>query len=429
MSVNMQKLENNTATLEITVPSEDFKKYVDKSYRKNVQKFNVPGFRKGKVPKEIIEKMYGEEVFYEDAMELAVEESYPVAIDDSKIEPVDRPQVDVKEIGKGKDFVYTATVTVKPEVELGQYKGVEVAKVEYPVTDEDIDKQIDAMRQKNARIITKEDGVAENGDTAVIDFEGFVDDVAFEGGKGENYSLEIGSGTFIPGFEEQLIGKKTGEEVEVNVSFPEDYRAENLAGKPSVFKVKINEIKYKELLPVDDEFAKDVSEFETLDELKADIRKKLQETNDAKAKRDFEDAVIKKVVENAKADIPEVMVTKEIDYMIEELSYRLRYQGITLEQYAMYLNTTEEQIREEYRETCFNKVKTALVIEKISKIENFDVTEEEIQAELEKMAAQYGQQADKFKATIKERERNIIKSDVAANKTVDFLIQNAVTAA
>lgn len=429
MNVKMEKIENNKVKLEITVPYEQFDKGIDKAYRKNVQKFNIPGFRKGKAPKKIIEQMYGEGVFYEDAVNFVIDETYPKSIEDNNIEPVDRPEIDIVEIGAGKDLVYTAAVTVKPEVELGQYKGVEVPKVEFPVTDEDVEKQLEAMRQKNARIITKEDGTVENGDTAVIDFEGFIDGVPFEGGKGSNHQLEIGSGSFIEGFEEQLIGKKAGEELDVNVTFPEDYRATELAGKPAVFKVKINEIKYKEMLPLDDEFAKDVSEFDTLEELKADIKVKTQENNDFKAKRQFEEAVVKKAVENAEIDIPEVMVNREIDYMMEDISYRLKYQGITLEQYAEYVNTTIEKMREDYKDIAKNKVKTGLVVEKISKVENITVSEEELEQEIEKMAGQYGQDTDKFKNSIGDREKNIIKDEIISNKTVELLVQNAVATA
>jgi len=429
MLVKMEKIQTNTVKLEITVPYAEFKKNIEKSYKKNVGKFNVPGFRKGKVPKELIEKIYGEEVLYDDAVNFAIEDTYPKAIDDNDLYPVDRPEVDIVEIGRNKDFVYSATVTVKPEVELGEYKGIEVKKVEFPVSDEDVDKQLDLLRQKNARILTKEEGVVEKGDTAVIDFEGFIEDVPFEGGKGTNYQLEIGSGSFIEGFEEQLIGKKAGEEVDVHVTFPEDYRAKDLAGKPAVFKVKINEIKYKELLPLDDEFAKDVSEFETLEELKADLRRKLQESNEARAKRLFEDSVITKVVENAKVEIPEVMINREVDYMIEDLSYRLKYQGVSLEQYAEIVNTTVDKIKEDYKKSATDKVKTSLVIEKIGKVENIEATEEEIAEEIEKMAKMYNQDPEKFKSSIGEREMNIIKGDIISSKTIEFLVQNAVVTA
>jgi len=425
MDIKMEKLENNTVKLEITVPSEEFKKGIDKAYRKNVQKFNVPGFRKGKIPKDIIERMYGEEVFYEDAVNYIIDETYPKAVEDNNIEPVDRPTVDVVDVGKNKDLVYTATVTVKPEVELGQYKDIEAEKVEFPVTDEEVEKRIESMRDKNARIIAKEDDIVEKGDITVIDFKGFIDGIPFEGGEGKDHQLEIGSNSFIEGFEEQLIGKKTGEESDVNVSFPEDYRATELAGKAATFKVKINEVKRKELLPLDDELAKDVSEFETLEELRADIKKKMQESNDLRAKRQFEDSIVKKVVDNAKVDIPEVMVNREIDYMIQDISYRLKYQGVTLEQYAEYANTTVEKMKEDYRDMAKDKVKSILVIEKIGKIENISATEEEMEKEIESMAKQYKQEADKLKESISEREKDIIREDIISGKTTTFLVQNA----
>lgn len=425
MEVRVENAGTNTVKLEIKVPAQEFNKGIDKAYRKDANKFNVPGFRKGKAPKEIIEKIYGEEVFYEDAVNFVIDETYPKAIEENNLEPVDRPEVDIVDIGHGKDLVYTASVTVKPQVELGEYKGLEVSKVEYPVADEDVEKQLGQMREKNARIIAKEDGTVEKGDTAVIDFEGFVDGIPFEGGKGTNYQLEIGSGTFIEGFEDQLIGKKTGEETDVSVTFPEDYKASALAGKPAIFKVTVNEIKYKELLPLDDEFAKDVSEFETMDELKVDIRKKLQESNDSRAKKQIEDSIVKKAVDNANVEIPEVMVDREVDYTMEDIRYRLSYQGMTLEQYAEFLNTSIEKMKEDYRDMAYNKVKTQLVLESIGKVEGVSASDEEIDAEIEKTAKQYNQDMKKFMDSIKERERNLIKNDIITNKTVDLLVANS----
>lgn len=425
MDVKIEKANVNEVKIEVKVPAGDFEKGVEKAYRKSVAKFNIPGFRKGKAPRAIIEQMYGEGVFYEDAVNFIIDETYPKAVEENNIEPVDSPEIEVTEVGKGKDLIYTAKVTVKPEAEIGQYKGVEVKKEEFPVTDENVDAQLQQMRERNARIITKEDGAIEKGDIAIIDFEGFMDGTPFEGGKGTDYQLEIGSGSFIEGFEEQLIGKKAGEETEVNVTFPEDYRTKSVAGKPALFKVKINEVKYKELLPLDDEFAKDVSEFDTLDEMKADLRKKMQESNDLRAKRQFEDDVVKAVVGNAKVEIPEVMVEREIDYIMEDLNYRLSYQGLNLEQYAKLINTTVEKMREEYKPIAHDKVKTQLVLQKIGSMENITASEDEIAAEIDKVAAQYSKDADKFKASIKERERNIIKNDIITNKTIDFLVKNA----
>jgi trigger factor len=389
----------------------------------------VPGFRKGKAPRAIIENIYGKDVFHEDAAYIVVDETWPKAVDDNNLEPVDRPELVNIDYSLDKDLVYTVNVTVKPEVELGEYKGVKAEKVEYPVTDEDIEKQLQSMREKNARIINKEDGTVEKGDTAVIDFEGFIDGVPFDGGKDTNHSLEIGSGSFIEGFEDQLMGKKAGEEVDVKVTFPGDYRAAELAGKDATFKVKINEVKYKELLPLDDEFAKDVSEFETLDELKADLRKKLEESNELRAKREFEDKVIKAVVENSTVDIPKVMVDREIDYMLDNLNYRLQYQGLSLEQYAQYTNTSIDKMKEDYRDAALSSVKTELVLQKVSKVENISPSDKDINQEIEKMAKQYNQELDKFKATLQEREMEIVKNEVITHKAVDFLVQNAVTAA
>lgn len=425
MDVKLEKIDVNAVKLEIAVPVGVFEKAIEKAYRHNVGKFNIPGFRKGKAPKIVIEQMYGEGVFYEDAVNYVIDETYPKAVEESKIEPVDKPEIDIVDIGKGKDLVYTAKVTTKPEVELGEYKGVEAKYQDYPVKDEDVDKQLQQMREKNARIVTKEDGIIERGNIAVIDFEGFIDGVPFEGGKAENYQLEIGSGSFIEGFEDQLIGKKVGEELDVNVKFPDKYHAENLAGKPAVFKVNVNEVKYKELLPLDDEFAKDVSEFETMEELKADIKKKLQDANDERAKREFEDAVIKKVVDGAKVEIPDVMVDREIEYMMDDLNLRLRYQGMDLEKYAELMNTTVDKMKEDYRSIAYDKVKTRLTLEKIGRVESIEASDQDIDAEIDRISKQYGRDAEKFKASIGERERKIIGNDIVSNKVVDLIVDNA----
>lgn len=429
MNINTEKIEVNTLKVEVSVPVQEFIKNIDKAYLKNVQKFNVPGFRKGKAPRAIIESKYGKEVFYEDAAYLVVDEMWPKVISEKNIEAVDRPELVNLDYGIDKDLAFTVNVTIKPEVELGEYKGIEAKKPEYTVSDDDVDKQLQSLRERNARILKKEDGTIEKGDTAVIDFEGFIDGIAFEGGKDTNYSLEIGSGSFIPGFEDQLIGKKAGEEPEVKVTFPADYHAADLAGKEVVFKVKINEVKYKELLPLDDEFAKDVSEFETLEELKSDTRKKLQEKNDERAKREFEDAVVQKVVDNAKVEIPKVMVDREIDYMMEDLNYRLRYQGLSLEQYAKYINTTVEKMKEDYRNAAQNQVKTTLVLEKIGKAESVSATDEEVEQDIEKMAKQYNQEVEKIKKTLKDSDMGSIKNDIVTRKIVDLLVGNAVVAA
>jgi trigger factor len=422
MNTKVEKIEKNVVKLEVTVPVERFKEALKKSYNKNASKFNVPGFRKGKVPMHMIEKYYGEGVFYEDAVNALIDETYPEALNESGITPVDYPEIDVTQIGKEVDFTYTAKVSVKPEVELGQYKGIEATKIEYPVTDEEIEAQLNSMREKNGRIVTKEEGTVENGDIAVIDFEGFVDGVAFEGGKGENYDLTIGSGSFIPGFEDQLIGAKSGESVDVNVSFPEDYQAEELKGKPALFKVTVKEIKFKELPELDDEFVKEVSEFDTLDELKADLRKKQEEANNLKAKKDYEEEIVKKAVEAAEVEIPQAMVDREIDFMLKDLDYRLQYQGLGLDKYIEIMGITKDKLKEDYKEIAATRVKTNLVLEAIAKAENIDVTDEEIENRAEEIAKMYGtKDIDNMKQTILKSEKAIIKEELANNKVVEFL--------
>lgn len=428
MNSKLEKLGNNTVKLEITVPAKNFQEALVKAYNKNVGKFNIPGFRKGKAPMAIIERYYGTGVFYEDAVNFICDETYPKAVEENNIKPVDYPEIDIVQLGKDVDFIYTAKVTVKPEVKLGEYKGIEVKKIEYPVTDEDVDAEINSMREKNARIMPKEDGKIENGDIAVIDFEGFIDGTAFEGGKGENYELTIGSGTFIPGFEEQLIGAGAGETVDVNVTFPEDYREESLKGKPALFKVTVKEIKFKELPELDDEFVKDVSEFNTLDELKADIRQKHQEANASRAKREYEDEVVKKAVEAAEVDIPDIMVEKEIDYMLKDLDYRLRYQGLNIERYTEIMGTTKEALRNDFKEIAANRVKTNLVLEAIAKAENIKVSDEDIEKRAEEIAKYYGSKdIEKMKQTILKAEKSIIEDELVNNKVIEFLASSSKT--
>ena len=426
MSVKVEKLEKNAVKLEITVSSEKFNEALNKSYKKNAKRFNVPGFRKGKAPMQVIMKYYGEGVLYDDAINFACEMSYPAAIEENKIEVVDYPSIDVVSIGKGEDFVYTATVTVKPEVKLGDYKGIEAKKVEYTVSDEDVDAEINAMREKAARVVSKEDSAIENGDIAVIDFEGFVDEVAFEGGKGEDFDLTIGSGTFIPGFEEQLVGVKAGEEKDVNVTFPEDYRVEELAGKPAVFKVLVKAVKVKEVPELDDEFAKDSSEFETLADLKADVKKKQEEANAEKAKREYEDELIKKVTENAEVDIPDVMIEKEVDFMVRDLEMKLKYQGLNIEKYLELLGMTMDKLRSDFRETALVRVKTNLVITSIAKVENVEVTEDEIKARAEEIAKRYGtEKLEEMTNYILTAEKENIKEEISNNKVIDLIVENS----
>lgn len=426
MNTKVEKIENNVVKVEVSVPVEKFQEALKKAYQKNVKKFNIPGFRKGKAPMHIIEQYYGEGVFFEDAVEFVIDETYPQAVKESGISPVDYPKVDVVQIGKDTEFIYTAEVVVKPEVKLGEYKGLEVKKVEYPVTDEEVNAELEAMREKNARIISKEDGAVENGDIAVIDFEGFIDGVAFEGGKGENYDLTIGSASFIPGFEEQLIGVKAGEEKDVNVSFPEDYHAEELKGKPALFKVTVKEIKYKELPELDDEFAKDVSEFDTIDEMKADSRKKLEESSSLRAKNEYEEEVIKKAVEGSEVEIPEAMIEREIDYMVKDLDYRLRYQGLTIDKYVELMGITMDKIREDFKEVASTRVKTNLTLEAIAKAENMTASEEEIDAKADEMAKRYGMEdTAKVKETILKNQKEIIEEEIVNNKVIEFLVKSS----
>lgn len=422
MNSKVEKIETNVVKVEVTVPAERFQKALLKSYGKNKSKFNIPGFRKGKAPMNVIEKYYGEGVFFEDAINFVVDETYPEVIKENEIKPVDYPEIDIVEVAAGKDFVYTAKITVKPEVKLGEYKGIEANKVEYPVNDEEVNAQLNSMRERNARMVTKE-GAAENGDIAVIDFEGFVDEVPFEGGKGENYELTLGSGTFIPGFEEQLVGAKAGDSVDVNVSFPEEYHEETLKGKPALFKVTVKEVKVKELPELDDEFAKDVSEFDTLAELTEDIKKKQEENNAIRAKKEYEDEITKKVVEAAEVEVPQAMIDREVDFMVKDLDYRLKYQGLNVEKYIELMGITMDTLKNDFNEVAANRVKTNLVFEAIAKVEDIKAEEEEVMARAEEIAKHYGSKdIEKMKEAILATERPIIEEEIVNNKVVEFLI-------
>lgn len=428
MNTKIERVENNVVKLEITVEKEKFNEAIKKAYKKNVKRFNVPGFRKGKAPMNIITRYYGEGVFYEDAINTCCEEAYPMAVEEHNLQPVDYPKIDIVEIGSGKDFVFTAEVVTRPEVKLENYKGVEAKKNTYEVTDEDVEKQLNAMLEKNARIITKEEGAAvQKNDIAIIDFKGFVDGKAFEGGEATDYSLEIGTGTFIDNFEDQLVGLKVGEEKEVNVNFPEQYGREELNGKPAKFEVKIKEIKVKELPALDDEFAKEVSEFDTVDALKADLRTKLEEANKNREKMEYEEAVIEEVCNRAEVEIPEVMIEKEIDMMLKDLEMRLGYQGLDLASYYQYTNSSEAKVREYMKETAEKKVKTELVLEKIVKDEKIEATEEEIKERAKEMAQQYGggQDADKLVEAIVGAQREVLARQLANEKAIDFLVENS----
>ena len=426
MNSKLEKLENNVATLEISVSAEKLEEGIMKSYLKNVKKFNIAGFRKGKAPRKIIERHYGEAVFYEDAINIICPDAYDEAVKEHNLEPVDRPDIDVVDIESGKGLIFKAVVTVKPEVALGQYKGIEAEKKEYNVTDEEVDKEIETIREKNARLVEVSDRPVKNGDITIIDFKGFVDDKQFEGGTSENFSLEVGSGQFIPGFEEQMVGAELGKEIDVNVQFPKEYNSEELAGKPALFKVTVKEIKEKQLVELDDEFAKDVSEFDTLDELKADIRKKKEEQYKRMEKQQYEDEVINKVVENATVDIPEVMIDAQVRIMLRDFDYQLRYQGLNLEAYLKYMNMDIDNLKESYRDTAKSRVKSQLVLEKVAEAEGIAATEEDLNAEIEKTAKHYNQDLEKFKKTLKEDEITYIKDGIVIQKAIDFLVDNSV---
>ena len=425
MKAELIKKEGNKVTLKITVDNNKFEESVTKAYNKTKGKYNIPGFRKGKAPKVVIETQYGKGVFYNDAIEMLFPEVYPTALDELNIDPIDRPDLDVEEISKDNGLVMVVNVEVKPEFELGNYKGIEITKVDHNVTEEEVEATLQEMLNKNARLVSVEDRAIENGDTAVIDFEGFESGVAFEGGKGENYSLVIGSNTFIPGFEDQLLGKKAGEEVEVNVTFPVEYHAENLAGKAVVFNVKVNDVKVKELPNLDDEFAKDTSEFETLEELKSDVRSNLEKEAEAKAKNEMRNSLVEKVSANTEVEIPAVMVEQQIDNMLMELNYQLQYQGLNLQQLLSMTGRDVAELREERKADAQKLVKSSLVLEAIAKAENIEVSEEELTAELTKMASMYNMDVEKIKSSLRENDIEDIKGQVKIRKTIDLLMDNA----
>lgn len=427
MNAKIENVGSNVLKIEITVGADKFAEALKKAYKKNVKKYNIPGFRKGKAPLAIIKQHYGEGVFYEDAVNFCCDETYPEVLKENNIKPVDYPEIDIVEIQEGKDFIYTAKVTVVPEVELGEYNGLEVKKVEYPVTEEDVNNNLKSVQEKNARVEAKEDdGIVENGNIAVIDFKGYIDEVPFEGGEGTDYSLEIGSGTFIGNFEEQLVGLKKGDSKDVIVAFPEDYGKEDLNGKLAKFQVTIKEIKIKEVPALDDEFAKEVSEFDTLDEFKADVKNKLEKENNAKAKSEFEDKVIDAVSLNAKIDIPEVMINNEINQMIQDLEMRLKYQGLDLKSYYEFTNSSEEKVRDYMKETADKRVKTKLVIEAVAKAEAVVATDEELLVKATEMAKQYGSKdIEKTAKTFVEAQREVLSHDVINGKVIDLLVNSS----
>ncbi|MCI5874140.1 MAG: trigger factor [Clostridiales bacterium] len=424
MSVQVENLEKNMAKLTIEVAAEEVEKAIQAAYLKERGKISIPGFRKGKVPRNMIEKMYGAAIFYEDAANTLIQENYPTAVDESGIDIVSRPTIDVVQIESGKPFIFTAEVAVRPEVKLGKYLGVQVTKVDTSVSDEEVAEALEKERNNNARTVSVTDRAVANGDTAVIDFEGFVDGVAFEGGKGENHPLEIGSHSFIDTFEDQLVGKNVGDEVEVNVTFPEQYQAAELAGKPAMFKVKINEIKAKELPELDDDFAQDVSEFDTLAEYKEDVKKRLVEQKENEAKRTKEDEAIQKIIDKSSMEIPEAMLETQCENMINEFAQRIAQSGLSMEQYMQFSGLTIDKLKEQVRPEAETRIKSSLVLEQIAKEENIEVTDADIDAEVEKMAAAYGMEADKLKEYMGDAEKESMKRDLAVTKAVDLIMEN-----
>ncbi|MFP4697439.1 MAG: trigger factor [Eubacteriales bacterium] len=426
MNSKVEQLEKSMVKLTIEVDADQFEKGLNYAYNKNKNMIAIPGFRKGKAPRALIEKTYGAGVFYEDAANHLIPDAYDKAIEENNLEIVSRPEIDVEQIEKGKSFVFTATVAVKPEVELGEYKGLEVKKPDVHYSDEMVTQEIEKVREQNSRIISVTDRPVKENDEAIIDFEGFVDGEPFEGGKAEDYSLVIGSHSFIDNFEEQLVGKNIGEDVEVNVTFPDEYQKEELQGKPALFKVKIKEIKEKELPVVDDEFAKDVSEFDTLDEYKEDIKTKLKEQQENEANQKKREAVIKKAIENAKMEIPEAMIDMQVDQMAQDFEQRIKYQGIELDQYLQMIGQNRLSFKEQFREQAENQVKSRLVLEAIAKAEEIDVSDEEIEEEIKKMAEMYKMEVDKLKEAVTDHEKSHIKEDISIQKAFDLIVEQSV---
>lgn len=425
MSVQIEKLENSMAKLTIEASAEELEKALESAFQKNKNKINIPGFRKGKVPRQMIEKMYGPAIFYEDAANELIPQAYENALDECEEDIVSSPEIDVTQIEKGKPFIFTALVALKPEVKLGKYKGVKVDKADTEVTDDEVDAQINRERENNARNIEVTDRAVKDGDMTVIDFEGFVDGVAFEGGKGENYPLTIGSGAFIPGFEEQLVGAEIGKEVEVNVTFPEDYQAEDLQGKAAVFKCTVKEIKEKELPELDDEFASEVSEFETLAEYKADVKDKLTEKKVKEAKDAKEAAVIEAIVNDSEMEIPEPMLTTQQRQMVDEFAQRMQMQGLSMEQYFQFTGATYDKMIEQVKPQAERRIKSRLVLEAIVKAENIEASEEEYEEELKSMAEAYQMEVEKVKEMLPKKSTEQIKQDIAVRKAAEFAVEHA----
>lgn len=425
MSVQVEKLEKNMAKLTIEVSAAEFEKALEDAFLKNKNKISVPGFRKGKVPRQMVEKMYGPEIFYEDAANALIPDAYSKALDECEEDIVSSPEIDVTQIEKGKSFIFTATVALKPEVKLGKYKGVKVETTEVTVTDEEVDAKIEKERENNARTIEVTDRPVKDGDMTVLDFEGFVDGVAFDGGKGENYPLTIGSGAFIPGFEEQLVGAEIGKEVEVNVTFPEDYQAEELKGKAAVFKCTIKEIKEKELPALDDEFASEVSEFDTLEEYKKDVKETLTIEKEKVAREAKEAAVIDAIIADSDMDIPEAMVTTQQKQMIDEFAQRMQMQGLSMEQYFQFTGATLDKMMEQVKPQAETRIKSRLVLEAVAAKEGIEATEEDYEEEIKTMAEVYQMEPDKIKEMLPEKSVKGIKEDIAVKKAAEFVVNNA----
>lgn len=425
MKCKVEETKNaNEVKLEITIEAEKFEEAIKKVYFKSAKYFNIPGFRKGKAPMQIVEKYYGKEIFFEDAFNEVAGDALEEAVEENKLEVVSRPDIDVTQIEKGKDVIFTAVMQTKPEAELGKYKGIEIEKIEYNVTDEDIEHELGHMQEHNSRLISVEDRPVESGDIATIDFEGFVDGKAFEGGKAEGHDLEIGSNTFIPGFEDQIIGMKIDEEKDIQVKFPDEYFSKDLAGKEATFKVKVHEIKKKELPKLDDEFAKDVSEFDTLKELKEDIKQKQQKQNNEKAKYETQEAVMKAVCENVKVEIPSGMVEMEVENALKDMEQRLSYQGLKLEQYLQMMGKTQEDLKKEYEPQAIEGIKSRLALEAVIKAEKIEATNEDIDEKLKEMAKNYGKENDE-EFMKNENVRKYIKEGLASEKALEFLVKNA----
>ena len=425
MKVKVENVENKTneVKLEFTIEAEKFEEAIQDVFKKNAKYFSIPGFRKGKAPFKMVEKMYGIQIFYEDAFNAIAGKAYEDGIKEKELDVVSKPEIDIVQIEAGKDLIFTAVVSLKPEVKLGKYEGIELKKVEYNVSDEDIEHELGHMAERNARLVTVTDRAVETGDTAVIDFEGFVNGVPFEGGKAENHELTIGSNTFIPGFEDQIIGMKQEEEKDINVTFPEEYFSKDLSGKPAVFKVKLHEIKKKEMPEINDEFAKDCSAFETLEELKKSIKERIEEQNKSKEKYELEENAIEEVCKNAKLEIPEGMIELEIDNMEKDIESRLSYQGINLEKYLEMIGKTREEFRTEYREQAEKQIKSRLVLEEVAKAAKITVAEEDIAAKISEMAKTYGKNEDEIKENVGLRQ--YVEDGLKTEKTINFIIEKA----